>query len=302
MATSIADRRGGRAILGLGTLVVLAALWQLASLLITNSTGKGSPIVPGWQDLTGEAFKGLADYWPGALGVDSVAQGGSRDYFTALLALGYHSLVTISRLLLGLGLGAVAGIGLGLAVSWSRWTRRIVALPTNLVRSLPLLAMIPLFSLWFGISLLGMVLFTAYGTGVLFFAGMVNAVDNVPQRYVDSARTQGATKAQIYRRVILPATFPEMRSTILLSLGLAWSAVAGAEFLGAQTGLGQIIVYSQIYGFVNRMLIVALLFVLYAAVSYVLFERVSRRLTAWAPQSGGAAQRRRRSPPRAAVG
>jgi ABC-type nitrate/sulfonate/bicarbonate transport system permease component len=46
--------------------------------------------------------------------------------------------------------------------------------------------------------------------------------------------------------------FPELRSSILLGLGVAWTAVIGAEFLGAQTGLGQIIVYSSVFGYVDR--------------------------------------------------
>lgn len=265
----------------LGVLVAMAALWQLASVLIGGESADGGSTVPGWPDIL-SALKGIGDYWPGGLGVAAVADGGSRDLLTGVLALGHHSIRTLERLVLGLALGAVAGTLLGLLVSWSPWTRRLVAMPVDVIRALPLLAMIPLFSLWFGITLTGMVLFTAYGTGVLYFAGIVNAVANVPQRYIDNARTLGASKLRIYRTIVLPATFPEMRSTILLSLGVAWSAVAGAEFLGAQDGLGQIIVYSQLYGFVDRMVVVALLFVLYAVCTYVLFERVSKHLTRWA--------------------
>lgn len=274
--------RRTRRLITLATLVGLVALWQLVSLLVTGTNADGGSVVPGWPDVA-RAYVGLSDYWPGGLGVAAVAEGGTQNVLTATLALGHHSLQTIIRLVLGLALGATVGTLLGLAVSWSPWVRRLIALPTDLVRALPLLAMIPLFALWFGISLTGMVLFTAYGTGVLYFAGTVNAVANVPQRFIDNARTLGASKLRIYRTVVLPATFPELRSTIMLSLGVAWGAVAGAEFLGAQDGLGQIIVYSQLYGFVDRMVVVALLFVLYAVCSYLLLNRVSQRLTRWVP-------------------
>ena len=52
-------------------------------------------------------------------------------------------------------------------------------LPVQLVRGLPLLAMVPLFQLWFGTYFIGKVAFIAYGVGVLFVAGTVNAVKNV---------------------------------------------------------------------------------------------------------------------------
>jgi ABC-type nitrate/sulfonate/bicarbonate transport system permease component len=78
--------------------------------------------------------------------------------------------------------------------------------------------------------------------------------------------------------------FPELRSTILLALGMAWTAVAAAEFLGAQTGLGQIIAFSKIFGYVDRMFLVALILLAYAALTYAIFERASRRLTEWMPR------------------
>jgi sulfonate transport system permease protein len=129
------------------------------------------------------------------------------------------------------------------------------------------------------------VLFVAYGIGVIFFAGTVNAVRNVPQIYIDNARSFGASRAMLYRTVILPAIFPAMRSTILLSLGAGWGAVLGAEYLGAQSGLGYVIVYAQEFAFLDRMFLIALLFIFYTSVSYWAISRLSVRLLAWAPPS-----------------
>ena len=62
------------------------------------------------------------------------------------------------------------------------------------------------------------------------------------------------------------------------------SAVVGAEFLGAQTGLGQIIVFSKYFGYVDRMFLVGLILLAYAAITYALFERALRPLTEWMPR------------------
>jgi sulfonate transport system permease protein len=159
-----------------------------------------------------------------------------------------------------------------------------VALPGQVARTFPLLALIPLFQLWFGLTFAGMMLFVAYAVGVILFTGTVNAVGNIPPVYLDYARTLGASRLRLYRTLVLPAMFPELRSSILLGLGMAWTAVVGAEFLGAQTGLGQIIVYSRQFGYVDRMFLVALILLLYAAATFVLFERASRRLTDWMPR------------------
>ncbi len=246
----------------------------------------GEPMVPGWQVLVTKTFLSLSDYWQGGLGVESVASGGRPSYLASFLAVISNSLDTVIRLYTGLFLGAVIGTLLGLAVSWSGWTRRIVELPAQFLRTMPLLAMVPLFQLWFGTYFIGKVAFVAYGVSVIFFAGVVNAVKNVPQIYFDNARTLGATKFQLYRTVILPSIFPELRSTILLSLGTAWAAELGAEYLGAQSGLGYIIVYSEQFAYLDRMFFVALLFTLYASISYAIFNNLSLRLLRWAPRAG----------------
>lgn len=263
----------------------MIAFWQILSLVFTDEIVPGVPLIPGWHLLFSTTLLSMADYWAGGLGVVSVAEGGERSYAAALLALANHSWDTLVRLYVGLAAGAVLGTLLGLLISWSVWVRRLIDLPVQVLRTLPLLAMVPLFQLWFGTYFVGKVAFIAYGVGVLFVAGTINAVRNVPRIYIDNARTLGASKLATYRSVILPAIFPELRATIMLSLGLAWATVIGAEYLGAQSGLGYILVYAQSYGFVDRMFFVALLFIVYASLSFVLFNAISARLLRWAPRS-----------------
>jgi sulfonate transport system permease protein len=272
----------------IGTILILAALWQIASILYPYESVPGEPMVPGWQTVVTKTYLSLADYWTGGLGVKAVAEGGERTYVGATLAILSNSWDTSLRLFSGLVVGMVVGTLLGLAVSWSKWSRRLVGLPAQILRTFPLMALIPMFQLWFGLTFLGMMLFVALGVGVIFFTGTVNAVGNVPDIYVDYARTQGASRFKIYRSIILPAIFPELRSSILLGLGTAWAAVVASEFLGAQTGMGQIIVYSQVFGYVDRMFLVALILLVYAAITFALFEWASRRLTEWMPQGAAA--------------
>jgi sulfonate transport system permease protein len=275
-----------RRALSMMVLLAMAVAWQVVSMTFRAEALPGEPMVPGWQVLVTTTFLSLSDYWQGGFGVAGVARGGHLSYEASLLAIVSNSADTMVRLYTGLAFGFLVGALLGLAVSWSRWTRRVVELPTHLLRMLPLLAMVPLFQLWFGTYFVGKVAFVAYGVGVIVFAGVVNAVKNVPQIYIDNAQVLGASRPQLYRTIILPAIFPQLRSTILLSLGIAWSAELGAEYLGAQSGLGYIVVYSQQFGYLDRMLFVGLLFVLYASLSYAAFNRGSRWLIGWSARAG----------------
>lgn len=280
-ATRLLRRHG----ISLAVLVAMAAGWQVLSMLYPAEALPGEPMVPGWQIVFTRTLASLSDYWRGGLGVTAVADGGARSTIGGILAILDNSLDTIVRLYTGLVLGTLVGGALGLAVSWSNWSRRLVALPLHFIRTLPLLAMVPLFQLWFGTYFLGKIIFIAYGVGVIFFVGVANAVGNVPQIFLDNARSLGATRLQLYRTVILPAIFPELRATVLLSLGAGWGAVLGAEYLGAQSGLGYIIVYSEQFAYLDRMFVVALVFIFYAAISYAVFNRIALRLLAWMPRT-----------------
>jgi sulfonate transport system permease protein len=268
-----------------GVFVAIAVIWQILSVIYTVEAVPGEPMVAGWQVLFTKTFLSMADYWAGGFGVPSVAEGADRSYAAAALSLADHSLQTIIRLACGLFAGGVIGLALGLAVSWSRWTRRLVDLPVQFLRTLPLLAMVPLFQLWFGTNIFGEILFVAYGIGVIVFAGTVNAVRNVPSIYIDNARALGASRMTLYRTVILPAILPEMRSTVLLSLGTGWGAVLGAEYLGAQSGLGYVIVYAQQFAYLDRMFLIALLFIVYTSISYWGVSKLTARMLDWAPPS-----------------
>jgi sulfonate transport system permease protein len=268
----------------LAVLFGMAVAWQALSMIYRAEALPGEPMVPGWQIVFTRTLISLSDYWRGGLGVKAVADGGEPSAIGGVLSILDASLDTIVRLYTGLAIGALFGGASGLAVSWSNWSRRLVALPLHLVRTLPLLAMVPLFQLWFGTYFVGKIIFIAYGVGVIFFVGVANAVRNVPEIYIDNALALGATRLRLYRTVILPAILPELRSTVLLSLGTGWAATLGAEYLGAQSGLGYIIVYSEQFAYLDRMFLVALVIVAYACLSYAVFNRIALKALAWMPR------------------
>lgn len=272
-------------LVSLAVFAALAGLWQIMSRVYVVEAQPGEPMIPGWQILFTRTFLSLADYWGGGFGVPTVADGAARTYLAATLSLLSHLAFTLARLCVALALGGGAGFALGLAVSWSRFTRALVEWPVHFLRALPLLAMVPLFQLWFGATFLGQSLFAAYGIGVIVFAATVNAVRNVPQIYIDNARLFGASRFALYRDVILPAILPAMRSAALLCLAAGWSAVLGAEYLGAQTGLGYLIVYAQQFAYLDRMFLVALVLIVCTSASFRLAQTLFARWLVWAPPS-----------------
>lgn len=149
---------------------------------------------------------------------------------------------------------------------------------------IPLLAMIPLFQFWAGANTTGVIVFVAYGTAVIYVVGTINAVGNVPIRYVEYAETLGASRWRIYRTVIIPAILPELFASVVLTLGLGWSAVIGAEYVGIETGLGRIMTFAQFQSQTGRMALITVMVIVYASLSYAIFNRFAAKILRWMPK------------------
>lgn len=253
-------------------------------MVITTKGSYDEPLIPGWEYLIGNSLLRMSDYWGGGFGVPAPSKGGQPTYAAALLALASASLITFERVFAGIFFGTVSGISLGLLVATSAIARRLIAPTVHIIRMTPFLAMIPLFNLWFGANTFGILLFVAYGVAVIMFIGTVNAVRNVPNVYLQRAATVGASGVTAFRCVIIPAIFPEIRASFLLSFGLSWSLVVGGELLGAQSGLGVIVTYALQFAYTGRVLIIAALFIVYAGLSFAAFEVISQRIIEWHPQ------------------
>jgi sulfonate transport system permease protein len=280
----VTGRRTSYAVSALSVLA-LCGLWQLASLIFTSRGLGGAPLVAGWQWLFTKALPQLSNYGGGGNGLAVGHGGGAGTYSGAFTVIVDASWATFKRLIVGFALGAAAGVGLALASSWSALGRRMVAAPAQLLRMIPLLALIPLFQQWFGISFKGVILFVAFGVGAVFFAATVTAVQGVPPVLLRNARMLGASRSRVYRTVVLPAIVPQMRSALFLAIGVGWTAALGAELLGVQSGLGFIIAQAQQFSRLDRIAVIGLVFALWALLSLAAADLTTRRLVRWQPRA-----------------
>lgn len=263
------------------TLVALVvAGWQTAHLLTGTNQG-GESMVPGVGDVV-HAAKELAREWPGGLGVGRTDEGAPETWRGAALAFVYHTGATGLRMMAGFLLGVLVGIGLAALVSWSPRLRGLVYLPAHTTRMLPLLALIPLFGLWFGNSNLGAIVFIGFTVFVQVFTFSTNAIANVPTYFEQSARSLGAGRVRTYLQVVLPAAAPELGSALSLALALGWSAAISAEFNGQQSGLGHIAYLAQYFTHTGTLTLMAIMVIAFAASSFLLARRLVRWATRWA--------------------
>ena len=178
-----------------------------------------------------------------------------------------NTLVTLKRVCLGFGLSAAVGVPLGILAACFPAVRAFLAPLAVFGRNIPVAALIPLTFFFFGIGEFQKVMFLFIASVAFVLSDTTAAVLDVPQRFVDTALTLGATRWQIICKVLAPLAAPAIFHSLRLLFGLAFGYVMLAELVKFGTdsgGLGDLINISQRRGQREPILVVLLLIPLVA--------------------------------------
>ncbi len=159
-----------------------------------------------------------------------------------------HAFITLWRVFAGFALGVSAGTILGALTGYSGLTHRLVDPTLQALRSIPSIAWVPLFLLWFGIFETSKVTLIAVGVFFPVYLGVMGAVLSVDRKIVEVGRAFRLSGFAMVRRILLPAVLPTYVISLRAGLGLGWMFVVAAEFLGASQGLGYLLVDGQQLG------------------------------------------------------
>ena len=152
-----------------------------------------------------------------------------------------HSQVTLIEILLGFGLTIVIAIPLGLVIALSPLAKQLVYPPIMLMQLVPKIAVAPLFLIWLGFGIESKVLLTVLMTFFPLLLASISGFQILDDRYLYLTRSMGATWWQTFRYLRFPAALPVIFSGIKTSATIAATAAIVAEFVGANKGLGYVL-------------------------------------------------------------
>ncbi len=190
---------------------------------------------------------------------------------TASGSLWVHVGVTLQETLAGFAIGMALGMGIAIALWW--WPALAAVLDPYLVvlNALPKIALGPIFYIWLGhtLSVYGMaVAISVIVTIVMLHSGF----SEVEANQVLVMRTFGATRGQILRKVVIPASLPTLMAALKVNIGLTLVGGIEGEFLSDRAGLGYVISYG---GQVFQMQLVMTSVVILAVMSALLYLAVT---------------------------
>jgi NitT/TauT family transport system permease protein len=201
-----------------------------------------------WNLLPPLTFVAMVALWWGAVEVFSIPAyllPGPGPVFSRLIRdagmLWTHSQVTLIEILLGFGLTIVTAIPLGLLIALSALAKQIVYPPIMLMQLVPKIAVAPLFLVWLGFGLESKVLLTILMTFFPLLLASISGFMILDDRLLYLTKSMGASSFDTFRYLRFPAALPIIFSGIKTSATIAATAAIVAEFVGANKGLGYVL-------------------------------------------------------------
>jgi ABC-type nitrate/sulfonate/bicarbonate transport system permease component len=165
-------------------------------------------------------------------------------------------IATLRRVLAGFGLAIAVGVPLGIIAGSWRVLEAAVMPIALFARNIPVAALIPLTILWFGIEETQKIMFIFIACAPFVYSDSVHAITSVPDRYVETATTLGASKWQVMWKVLVPLAMPDIYKSLRSLFGLAFGYIMLAELINAEHGLGYLLSTSQRRGLSEHIILI----------------------------------------------
>jgi NitT/TauT family transport system permease protein len=155
-----------------------------------------------------------------------------------------HATVTMTAILLGFALTVVTAIPLGLVIALSLLAKQVLYPPIVLLQLVPKIAVAPLFLVWLGFGMESKVLLTTLMTFFPLLIASISGFQILDTRLLYLTQSMGASLWQTFRYLRFPAALPVIFSGLKTSATIAATAAIVAEFVGANQGLGYLLLRS----------------------------------------------------------
>lgn len=195
----------------------------------------------------------------------------------------HHGLVTVTEAMVGLAFGTLVGFVLGVLFAQLDWLYRTFYPYIVSIQAVPKVALAPLFVVWLGFgvesTILVVFLLTLFPILVNTIAGMRSASEDS----VDLFRVIGAPRMQTLFRLLIPGAMPSFLSGFEVAVVNSMLGAIVGEFVGAQAGLGLLILQAQFHLNVAAVFSILIVLAVYGVTMNFLVRKLRRRVLFWMP-------------------
>lgn len=188
-------------------------------------------------------------------------------------------LASFRRLAIGLSIAIILGIGLGVLLAKNKTADETLGTLILALQSVPSIVWLPIAIMWFGLNESSVIFIVILGATLVMTINMRIGIKNVPPLYIKAAQTMGSGGADLFLKVIFPASIPYAVTGIRLGWAFAWRALMAGEILSTGPGLGYTLKYASDFGNMSMVIgIMIIIGVIGTIVDILFFQRIEQNV------------------------
>ena len=192
-------------------------------------------------------------------------------------------LVSLGRAATGLSIALLVAVPLGLLSGLSRWGETLIDPLLQIKRTIPVVALSPLFIVWFGIGETPKIALLSVAIVFPIYLNLFAGIRSVDKRLVEAARSFGLTGWSLVTEVILPGALPAFFTGLRYALGISVIMLVIAEQINAQAGLGHLINNARDFMRTDIIVVCLVVYALIGLGADAFVRTLERKTLAWRP-------------------
>jgi NitT/TauT family transport system permease protein len=243
-------------LLGLVPLALLACFWWFLTRGIPEERVLGPTILPSPT----EVVRSLGD----------LLRSSDQDNRSLIDHVG----LSLRRVALGFLLAIIVAVPIGILMGAFGSARSAMTPIVTAGGYIPIATLVPLTMSWFGLDESQKIVFLAMAFAIYLLPMVLRAIDSVPDVYLRTAYTLGASRWHLIRRILVPIALPDIWHSMRLAFGIGWSYLVLAEVVVKSGGLGDLIDTARRRAMSGRVYLVIVIITLIAWIADLLWERL----------------------------
>jgi sulfonate transport system permease protein len=196
-------------------------------------------------------------------------------------ALQSNLLISLQRVAEGLAVGISVGVVLAVLSGLFRLGEDLLDPVIHMARSVPILGLLPLAIIWFGVGETPKIFLIALGTTFPVYLNTYAGIRGVDVKLVEAGETFGLTRWGLVRRVVLPGALPGFLTGLRFALVGCWLIIIVAEEINAQSGIGYLIMQAQTTDRTDIMFVGLAIYAMLGLIADLVVRLLERRLLSW---------------------
>ena len=192
-----------------------------------------------------------------------------------------HISTTLYETVLGFLIASILGIVIAVTLWASETLKKILEPYIVVLNSLPKIALGPLIIVWFGAGTKSIIFMTVLITIIVTIINMLAGFYQVDEGKILLLKSMGASKAQTFFNLVLPASTPTIVSTLKINVGMSWIGSIMGEYLVSKQGIGYLIVYGGQVFKLDLVMASTVILCALAALMYLLVAFLEKILLKW---------------------